>query len=108
MWNNRQSQLMLIRLSQRKIRRLVIPIPLFVLDLTLAAFSDLAHMGDSVISRWICKGNRSNHSTPRQSRVPVGVLFELGLQLLRELRKHGRWRVVEVQHGRVRISIDYY
>lgn len=116
MWNNRQSQLLLVRLSRGGMRRLVIPIPLFVLDLTLAAFSDLICLGDSLVPQWRRKAgwfNRSSYGgsyggSSGKGRISAGELLESGLHLFRELRKYGRWRMVEVQSDQVRVSIDFY
>jgi hypothetical protein len=86
----------------------MIPIPLFILDLTLTAFSDLVCLGDSVVPKWKCKAGWFNRSSSEKGWISISALFKLGLQLFRELRKHGRWRMVEVQSGRVRVFVDLY
>lgn len=98
--NKRQSQFLLIKISQGGLRRLAIPVPLYVVDITINAFSDLAHLIDTVMPKGI-------------QRIFPGGLSVSGIivvcsQSFQELRKYGRLSLVEVQSGKVRISIDFY
>lgn len=108
MSNNRPSQLLLVRLSLGGWRRLVIPVPIFVLDLTLDAFADLAAIIDSLAPGWLSRMKRYGLSKVDTGQVSVEGMLQLTLQLFRELRKYGRWRMVEVQAGKVRVFIDFY
>lgn len=108
MWSNRQSQLLLIRISLGGLRRLVIPVPLYVLDLTLAAFSDLARLLDMLAPNWVRRVKRFNFDGSGTGRISAESFLAACLQLFREMRKHGRFLLVEVQSGRIRVSIDFY
>jgi hypothetical protein len=115
MSSKRQSQFLLIRVSQGGFRRFALPVPLYVLDLTLDAFSDLAALADTLAPKWkgglkrfdLGVGGRSGSGGPPR-RLSVERVLALVLALFRELRRHGRLRVVEVQAGKMRVSIDLY
>lgn len=104
----RQSQFLLIRISQGGLRRLVIPVPLYVLDLTLTAFGDLARLVDALAPHRLRALRRFHPGGAGGRRVSVEFLWTACTQLLDELRKYGRLRLVEVQAGRVRVFIDFY
>lgn len=108
MWSKRQSQFMLIGVSRGGFRRLVIPVPLFVLDLTLAAFSDLACLFDLLVPKRL-RGIRCNDlNESGAGRISVKPILTVCLQLFREMRKYGRFRLVEVRAGKNRVCIDLY
>ncbi len=108
MWSKRQSQLLLIRVSRGGLRRLVIPVPLFVLDLTLAAFSDLACLIDSFAPEWMRGMRRFGLGGSGAGRISAEAMLAVCLRLFREMRKHGRFRLAEVQSGKIGIFIDFY
>lgn len=99
---------MLVRISRDGFRRIVIPVPLYVLDLTLAAFSDLACLFDLLAPKWIRGLKRHNFGRTGDGRVSAESLLTGCLLLFREIRKHGRFRLVEVQSARIRVFIDFY
>jgi hypothetical protein len=108
MSNKRQSQFLLVRVSMGGFRRFVIPLPFYVLDITLAAFSDLACLLDSVAPKWMQRAKRFGRSTFGTEKVSLEAALNLVLRLLWEIRKYGRLRIVEVQSGKVRVFIDLY
>lgn len=108
MWNNRPRQLLLVRVSLGGWRRFVIPVPIFVLDLTLAAFSDLAAIIDSFVPGRLSSVKRYGRGKIGEGQVSFEGMLQLTRQLLREWRKYGRWRMVEVQTGKVRLFVDFY
>ena len=103
----RRSQFLLIRVSAGGLRRLVIPIPLYVLDLTLTAFWDLARLVDALAPNRLRVLRGFGLGAGRQ-RISVEFLLTALMRLFHELRRHGRLRVVDVRAGRVRVLIDLY
>ena len=108
MWSKLQSQLLLVRVSRDGVRRIVIPVPLYVPDLTLDAFLDLACLLDLLIPKWIRGLKRCNLGGTGAGRISVESMLAGCLQLFRELRKHGRFRLAEVRSAGIRIFIDFY
>ncbi|OAT87121.1 hypothetical protein A6M21_02210 [Desulfotomaculum copahuensis] len=98
---------MLIGVSRGGFHRLVIPVPLFVLDLTLAAFSDLARLFDLLATRRL-RGMRNDRGESGAGRISVESMLTVCLQLFREMRKYGRFRLVEVRAGKNRVSVELY
>jgi len=86
----------------------VIPLPIYVLDITLAAFSDLVAILDSLVPKSLQKAKRLGLSTFGAEKISLEAVLNLFLQLLWEVRKYGRLRIVEVQSGKVRVFIDLY
>ena len=108
MWNKRQSLFLLVRVSRGGLRRLAVPVPLFVLELTLAAFSDLACLLDSLVLKRIHGRGRSDLGGSGASEISAESMLTVCLRLSREIRKYGRFRLAEVQTGRINIFIDLY
>lgn len=113
MWNKKRSQFILVRISLGGLRRLVIPIPLFVLDITLSATADLALLGDLFAPVW--RRELRKHLYPSSclngrtvSLISLRSIFGVCLQFFDELRNYGRWRMVEVKTGKVEIFVDFY
>ncbi|GEM_PF-1652547 len=108
MWSKLQGQLMLVRVSRDGFRRIVIPVPLYVLDLTLAAFLDLACLLDLLIPKRIRSLKHLNLGGTGAGRISVESLLAGCLKLFREMRKNGRYRLAEVQSAGIKIFIDFY
>lgn len=108
MWNKQQSLFLLVRVSRGGLRRLAVPVPLFVLELTLAAFADLACLLDSLILKRVRGRGRFNLGGPSASGISAELMLAACLRLFREMRKYGRFRLAEVQAGRSKIFVDLY
>lgn len=91
MWNNRPNFLLLIRLRHRSFR-LVLPVALFVIEDLLQAFCDLALLG-----QWLF---------PR-GKLPGLIAGQL-LAAWRELRRLGRWQLLEVADREISVSLSFY
>ena len=110
MWSKRQSQLVIIRIQLKRGLKLTIPVPLYVLDILLRALNDLLLL-ISVFMPSVRKKARQDDTRYSHSWhhgidiVRAGDLIE---ELLRELRKGGRWRMVEVMADDCAVSIDFY
>lgn len=90
-------------------RRLVIPIPLYVLDIIIASLSGLATFVDLFAPLWrrrlqkhICS---SRWGAPK---VSLSQLVGIFAEFFKELRKHGRWRMVEVATDEICVYLDFY
>jgi hypothetical protein len=108
MWSKRQSQLLLVRVSLGGFRRLVIPVPLFVLDLTMAAFCDFACLFDSFALKRMRGMRRFDLGGSGAGRISAESMLIVCLRLFREMRKYGRFRLAEVQTDRIRVFMDFY
>lgn len=113
MWSEtNRSHFMLIRIRPKGKRGFVIPIPLLVLDITLEAVADLAWLADLFLPLWRKKlenrigiGSRNRNWA---NRVSLSTALTLCLGIIDELRKYGRWRMVEVVDGETCVYIDLY
>ncbi|MGE5582455.1 MAG: hypothetical protein ACM3X9_07935 [Bacillota bacterium] len=112
-----RSLFMLVRVRSGRVR-LSIPIPLFLLDQTLDAVASLVWLGEKFCPRWteklhlvsqsdwLAKSGRSN--PPDSSPMRLAKLPRACRGLIDELRRFGRWRMVEVEHGNERVYIDFF
>lgn len=103
MWSNRPSLFLLVRISFGGTRSLVIPIPLFVVDITLDAVADLALVADLFAPLW---RRGLKHSWFRMPSL--AALLGVCAEFFNELRRYGRWRMVEVETDKVRVYVDFY
>lgn len=113
MWNNRRSQFMLVRISFGGVRRLVIPIPLFVLDMTLYAIADLAWLAELSAPLWKPKLKKFLYhpqcgKATAVSLISPRLISEMVIRFFDELRKYGRWRMAEVKTDKVCVYLDFY
>ncbi len=123
MWNkpifSYRSFFMVVRLGFGSGITIPIPIPLFLLDQTLDAVEDLAWLAEKLFLRWTVllsdKDCYSRYHARRWSHFAGAPTQALRLcrEIIRELRRYGKWRMVEVEtddpkhHGRVRVYVDF-
>lgn len=109
MWSSKRSRLMLVRISLGGPRKIIIPIPLYVLDITISAVADLTLLTDLFSPLWKSKLQKIFAGHHHHKLVVKGALVVKILQeMLLEFRKHGRWNIVKIQTGKVQISVDFY
>lgn len=101
-----RSLFMLIRVRLGKHKKIVIPLPLFVFEETIIAIFDLFLLPDLFYPIWQKKLQK--HMRGWAPKVTFGQAINLLLNFFDELRKHGRWRMVEVETEKARIYIDFY
>ena len=95
MWSRKRSNFLLIRCSLGGIKRFTIPIPLFVIDITLEAIADLAMVGDLFFRIW---GKRLN----------LNILVRMSIEVINELRRYDQWQLVRVETEKVKVYIDFW
>lgn len=98
MWNRRRSNFLIIHCSFGGIKRFIFPIPLLVLDITLAAAGDLALVADLF----------AKPSKKFGWRVSFQDLVRQFAELINELRGFGRWQAVRVEAEKVSVYIDFW
>jgi len=100
-----RSLFLLVRVKPKGKMRIVVPVPLYILDATLAAISDLLWLPDLLFPVW-------RKSLAGKIKLPPGLTpgkaWNLIVELIDEVRKYGRWRMVEVENEDARIYIDFY
>lgn len=113
MLNNKKSRLILVRVSIGGWRRLVMPIPLYALDIVISSAKDLATFADLVTPFWRHKLEKRVCSSrwgaaKGLSKISLEMLVGIIAEFSRELRKQGRWRMVEVVTDDVSVYVDFY
>jgi len=111
MWN-KQSNLLLIKISTGRITKLVIPFPLIVIDITLDALADLAWVIDKILLLWRRKSNQcyngyKGHHYQWANLSIMDLVTTLRLSF-KELRRRGRWTMVAVETGQFKVFVDFY
>lgn len=107
-----RSSFMLVRIQHGGLRKIIIPLPLFVLDETIKALADLMVLPDLLFPSWQQKIHQKlvgkkwyKEIQPQSSLRDIVNLFR---SLFNELRQYGRWRMVEVESGKDKVYIDFY
>lgn len=77
---------------------------------TLQALHNLAWIGAKVVQVW---GRHGRKSVNRQwikyiSQLPVSATLKIGIDILRDLRGHGRFRLVEVEDDEIQVYVDLF
>lgn len=90
----------------------MIPIPFFVLDTTIQAIADLAIIIDLFlpirIKRPYTENSHRRTLIGYGDRVPINIIVKQCMELVNELRRYGRWRMVQVETEEMRVYIDFW
>lgn len=100
---------MLVRIRTGKIR-LIIPMPLFLAEQTLEAAGELVRLAERLLPTLFVR-IKNNPKMAGFRHVSPGRLIELSGQFFEEMRRCGRWRMVEIEAGKqhdLRIYVDFY
>ena len=102
---------MLVRIKLIGKMGFMVPIPFYVLDIIVDAIGDLAWVAD--LSRPIGLNKLQKHLTHHGwghigKQISFAKVLNIFQELISELRKYGRWRLVEVKTEDVQVSIDLY
>lgn len=109
MWTERRSLFLLLRFGAAGKTGFVFPISLPLLAETVDVLADLALLGDLLfpgLTRRI--GRRKGGEAPGREALSLSRIVRLVGGLLSELRRYGRWRMVDVEAGGSEISLDFY
>ncbi len=101
--------LLIVRIKFKGKKSLTIPVSFWALEATLEALSDLAWLGEKLFLGWgryYPKTQHNNKWMQFLTRMPVSLSIGLGVKTLQDLRKHGRFRLAEVEHENMSVYID--
>lgn len=87
------SRLILIRVKNKRFG-FVIPLPLFILEDLVDSLCDLLYLGEKAMGG--------------TGKFKPGVIIELFRQTLVELARYGRWKMVDIEVDKIRVSIEFY
>ncbi len=88
----RRSFFMIVSSSLNGKRRLFIPIPLFVVDVTIRSAADFIWFWEQLFGSF---------------RLHSSYFYQLIL-LIQELRKYGRYRMIEIEIDNIKVLVDFY
>jgi len=103
---------MLIKIKQDRRIGFNIPITFVVLEDLIEAFEDWIWAFERLFPKWnkklISWGEGSMvYNMPGQN-FSLGLIFKIIHELFYELRKHGRWKVVEVDTKDVYVTVEFF
>lgn len=106
MSSKRKSLVMLIRVKTSGRRGLIIPVPLYVLDIYFRAIADLCLVGQGILKI------SSFHEYAGWSKWGKGInlsaAWEMVEEMFGELKRFGRLRMVEVKNEGNEVTIDLH
>lgn len=91
MWNRQRSHFALVKVRYKSFK-LILPVPFFIFDDLLKGVLDLV-----LLWEWLF---------PRQKLA--GIVINMTLHLLYELRRLGRWQMADIRYGDQQVSISFY
>jgi len=107
-----KSHIMLVKVKHSRRIRLTVPLSLGAFDELIEAFEDLILLFERVFPSWNQKAKKWGldymvHHVPMQN-FSFGLAFQLIHELFYELRKHKRWKLVEVDTKDVYVSVEFF
>lgn len=99
--------LLIVRVRQGGRRNLTIPVSLWALEESFEAISNLAWLGERIV-RYASRPRQGHKWSAYIRQMPVSAAIEQVGEILRDLRKLGRFRLVEVEDRNTRVYIDLY
>lgn len=105
----RPNLLLLVRV-RHKGKRLTIPVPLWTLEEFLRALRDLTWIWERIFRVWARhKGIRKDKKwLTYLGKMPFSAAIDLGVELIRDLRRSGRFRIVEIEDRDLLVYIDLF
>ncbi|ABR50036.1 hypothetical protein Amet_3945 [Alkaliphilus metalliredigens QYMF] len=110
--SKKTSKIMLIKVKHGKYIRLTIPIVLSVIDELIEAFEEVTWVLKPLIFplknkviKWKLDDIVSNISIEDFS---VDEIFKLIHELFNEVRKHGRYKMIDVDVGDIKVLVEFY
>lgn len=106
----RRNFLLIVRVGLGGKRNLTIPLSLWALEESFEALSNLAWLGERILRF----GARRGPGRPGAKwsayikQMPLSAAIDQTGEVLRELRKLGRFRIVEVEDHHTRVYIDLF
>ena len=106
----RRNFLLIVRVRLKGKRNLTIPVSLWTLEEAFEAVSDLAWLGEKILhfSAWHRQGRPGHKWSAYIKHMPVSAAVGQAGEVLRDLRKQGRFRLVEVEDRNTRVYIDLF
>lgn len=101
----RKSFFMVLKIGMKGRKGFPIPIPLNVAQITLDSVADLLWFWESLMRPFKSITNKGDNY---KTQIPLRELFSQSRALIHELRRHGRWRMVEVDDGKTKVYIEFY
>lgn len=107
----RLSHIMLIRIKYNQHIRITIPVFLGVIDELISGFKDLAWIFDRLFPSWSQKVLkwRSDYMAQHMSTesFSLELIFKLIQELFYEVRKHKRWKLIEIDAKGVYLKMEF-
>lgn len=99
---------MLVRVKPARTMGFIVPVPFFVLDIFLEAIGDLFILGQLVWPFGIAQIQKHIKQKRWGNGVDITIAWDIVEEFFFELRKYGRWRMVEVKTRDVEVNVDLY
>ncbi len=106
----RRNFLLIVRVRLGGRRNLTIPLSLWALEESFEAVSDMAWLGERILRFGARRrlGRPGNKWSAYIKQMPVSAAIDQVGEILRDLRKLGRFRIVEVEDHNTRVYIDLF
>lgn len=100
------SRLLLVKIRIHNKMKFTLPISFAVLDDILDAFGDWLWLLNKLFPQWKNKG--TGYLPHPWTPETIFHACKLPGELIHELRKHGRWKLVEVDTNDVYVSVEFF
>jgi len=112
----RKAFLIVVSIRNKNHRKWLIPIPVWVVEDTFEAIQDIAWVWERIMK---LKGRRDEerHTAGEKrtddkwrktiAEMPVSSVLQTVMDIIRELRIHGRFTMVEIEDKAIQIYVDF-
>jgi hypothetical protein len=107
----RPNLFLIIRIKREGRRGIVIPVPVWILEELFNTLADLSWLGEITVFRLgksFIGNSKAKHAYEKFIDLSPSKALETFREVIGELRKHGRFRMLEVEDGKNKIYIDLY
>ena len=108
----RPSFFLVVRITRAGKRSIVIPVPVWIMEEALDTLADLVWLVEVTVFRFRKSFIYSLKAKPAYAKflmnLSPSVALEILQEVIKELRRHGRFRMVEVEDAENKIYIDLY
>ncbi len=106
----RRAYMMLIRIRFKQSRKWLIPVPIWVIEETIQAVYDIVRILERILKAAARPKDKKVNKRWREylAAIPVSSVLKAGGSIIRELRKQGRFRLVEVEDSDIQVYVDLF
>lgn len=106
----RRAYIMLVIINFKPGRKWIIPVPIWVIEETIQAVYDIVRILERILRAAGRPQDKKVNNRWREyiAGMPVSSVLKVGSRIIRDLRKQGRFRLVEIEDSDRQVYVDLF